>query len=206
MTKFVRFAMLTAAVCCLSSLSFAEEKKGTGHDMGGMDMKAMMEACAQMAATTAEHAEMAKRVGNWTTTNKMWMDPKAPPMESKGSETCKMILGGRVCQAEYRGDMMGQPFNGLGMSGYDKVKKQYWMTWMDDMGTTVSTAWGTASADGKTISMMGKMDDPMTGKMGKDVKYVMKSVDNDHYVFEMWDEVGTAMEFKVMEMAYTRSK
>jgi hypothetical protein len=201
----IRFVLLFVAICSLSSLAVAEDKKPEG-GMPAMDAKAMMEACKQMGATTPEHAEMAKRAGSWSVANKMWMDPKAPPMESKGSETCKMIMGGRVCQADYSGEMMGMPFHGMGLSGYDKIKKQYWSTWIDDMGTSIFVAWGTASADGKTITFMGKMDDPMTGKMNKDVKCVVKLGDDDHYIFEMWDEAGTPMEFKVMEMAYTRAK
>lgn len=205
MNRKVLYCLLFACTVALASLAWAEDKKA-GAEGAKPDEAAMMAEYMKMIAPGPEHEAMAKHVGNWTSVNKMWMDPKAPPMESKGSESCKMIMGGRVCQSEYKGDMMGMSFEGQGTMGYDKFKKQYWMTWIDNMGTSVSTAWGTASADGKTITMTGKMDDPMTGKMNKDVKYITKIQDDDHYTFEIWDEVGTPAEFKVMEMTYTRAK
>jgi hypothetical protein len=117
-----------------------------------------------------------------------------------------MIMGGRVCQSDFHGNMMGKSFEGQAMMGYDKTKKKYWMTWVDNMSTTITSAWGTASADGKTITMLGKMDDPMSGKLDKDVRWVFKFVDENTHVMESWDEAGTPNEFKVMEISYTRAK
>ncbi|MCK7481868.1 MAG: DUF1579 domain-containing protein [Candidatus Moduliflexus flocculans] len=36
-----------------------------------------------------------------------------------------MILGGRYVRLTYKGEMMGQPFEGLQISGYDNITKAY---------------------------------------------------------------------------------
>jgi hypothetical protein len=35
---------------------------------------------------------------------------------------------------------MGMPFEGLGYTGYDNVKKQYFGTWIDSMSTGIMTS------------------------------------------------------------------
>jgi hypothetical protein len=201
--KMFKLSMLAAAVFMMVTLASAEDKKPGGMP-SGEDMQKMMEMCKQMAAPSAEHAALAKMAGNWDVTSKMWMDPSQPPMESKGSCSDKMILGGRVVQSEFTGDMMGQPFHGFGLTGYDKFRKVYWMTWNDDMGTGLSTAEGTGSADGKVITMLGTMDDPMQNIKDMPVKYVTTVVDDNNFKFEMFTEAGTAKEAKAMEINYKR--
>ncbi|MBI5060158.1 DUF1579 domain-containing protein [candidate division KSB1 bacterium] len=194
-----RFAVVATAIVAATVSAPAQDKQPSPEEM-----QKMMEACKELGTPGAEHAALAKMVGNWDCSSKMWMDPAQPPMESKGSCIDKMILGGRVVHSEFTGDMMGQPYHGIGMTGYDKFRKLYWMSWNDDFGTGISTAEGTGSPDGKTITMLGKMDDPMMNLKDKPVKYVMTLIDDNNHKFEMYDAVGTPKEFKVMEIHYKR--
>ena len=43
----------------------------------------------------------------------------------------KMILDGRFLHQEFNGEMMGSPFIGIGITGYDNGSKQYVSNWMD---------------------------------------------------------------------------
>jgi hypothetical protein len=87
--------------------------------------------------------------------------------------------------------------------GYDKFNQQYVMTWVDNMGTAILSAKGTAAEDGKSITLMGKMDEPSTGEKGKDVKYIFRFVDDKNFSFEIWDMLPGSP-FKAMEMTYTK--
>ena len=49
-----------------------------------------------------------------------------------------MMLGGRVMAERMEAKMAGQPFSGLGMTGYDNTSGQYWSTWSDSMGTGIT--------------------------------------------------------------------
>ncbi|MDB5210043.1 MAG: hypothetical protein JWQ30_870, partial [Sediminibacterium sp.] len=94
-------------------------------------MKTMMEA----GTPGKEQAMLAKSNGVWKAETTMWMSPDAPPMKSNGTATNKMIMGGRYQQMAFKGDMMGQPFEGLGTTGYDNARKVWTSTWIDNMGT-----------------------------------------------------------------------
>jgi Protein of unknown function (DUF1579) len=137
----------------------AEEKKPAGH----MDMQGMMDLYTKLATPGEQHKLLAGMAGTWNTTTKSWMDPNQPPEETTG--TCKhaMLMAGRFLQQECTGTMMGQPFKGMGMTGYDNHAKKYVATWIDSMGTGIYFFEGSIGHDGKTITMESRYDDPMAG-------------------------------------------
>lgn len=168
------------------------------------DMQKMMAEWMKIAAPGPAHDLLKSMAGEWTCTGKSWMAPDQPPMESTpGTSKSEMFFDGRYLKTEHSGDMMGMPFQGLGYMGYDNFRKQYWMTWIDNMGTALYTAYGAASSDGKEITLLGKSDDPMSGEKDKDTKYAWKLVDDKTIVFEVWD-MTPGKEFKCMEMTYTK--
>jgi len=77
----------------------------------------------QYSTPGAEHKALEQFVGTWDTSVKMWMAPGAQPQESTGTAENKMTLGGRFLEQHYEGTMMGQPFTGMGYTGYDLYKK-----------------------------------------------------------------------------------
>jgi hypothetical protein len=99
---------------------------------------------------------------------------------------------------------MRMSFNGVGLSGYDNFKRKYVFSWADNMGTMLVTAEGSIGRDGKTITYLSRMDDPMTGERNKLIRYVSRILGPDKHVLEAWDSVGTPRELKVMEITYTR--
>jgi hypothetical protein len=181
-----------------------EKAKKTMPAAGKMDEKAMMEMMAKYSTPGPEHKKLEAMVGTWDTAAKMWMDPSAPPQESKGVAENKMALGGRFLEQNFEGTMMNQPFTGKGYTGYDLYKKQYVSTWMDSMGTAIMNATGNVDSSGK-LTMTGSMDDPMSGKK-MDFKETMTTVDPDHQVFEMWMPAPDGKMFKTLEIQYTRKK
>lgn len=186
------------ALVITASPLMAKDKKPEKH----MDPQAMMDVYTKLATPGEPHKQLASLAGSWTTTTKSWMEPDKPPMESTGSCEQKMLLGGRFLQQECTGDMMGQPFTGIGVIGYDNHTKKYVSTWMDSMGTGIFSMEGTASADGKTISEKGQYDDPIEGRMK--LRAVWKIADGNTEIFEMYGTGKRGKEMKMMEIAYTR--
>lgn len=151
-----------------------------------------------------EHAKLNPMAGTFTSNVKMWMAPDAPPTESTGTTESRWILGNRFLQQTHHGSMMGEPFEGHGITGYDNVQKKYVGTWIDSMGTGIMTSTGTAGADGKTLSFTAEMWDPMTGKVSK-ARELVTIDSNDKHRFEMWGtDPQTKKEYKVLEIVYTR--
>lgn len=114
----------------------------------------------------------------------------------------KMLLDGRFLYQEFNGTMMGQPFAGIGIDAYDNISKKYVTAWMDTMGTGIFTMQGTASADGKTITLKGSHPEPGGGQMHH--RAVWKIIDQNSQIFEMYGNHGHGKEMKFMEITYTR--
>jgi hypothetical protein len=148
------------------------------------------------------HEMMAKSVGEWKTVTKWWMDPSAEPMVSEGTAVNEMIMGGRYLKSTHSGTMMGQPFEGIMIEGYDNTKKEFVSTWIDNMGTGIMFSTGKYDEPSQSVTFEGSMVDPMTGS---DVKYkqTVKIIDQNKHMMEMYD-VSKGTEIKMMEIEFTR--
>jgi hypothetical protein len=193
---FISLSCLTLAL--IASPVLAKEKK---HEKQ-KDPQAMMEMYKKMAAPGEPHKLFATLAGSWTTTNKEWMEPGKPPTESTGTAEMKMLLDGRFLYQEFTGNMMGQPFSGVGIDAYDNMTKKYTTAWMDTMGTGIFLMEGTASADGKTITLKGSHPEPGGGKMTH--RAVWKIVDDNTQIFDMYGTHHGEKEMKVLEITYNR--
>jgi hypothetical protein len=152
-----------------------------------------------------QHKKLAAQDGNWESVGKMWEKADQPPTEFKGTAKFRMIFGGRYQVQDVSSEMMGMPFEGMGLTGYDNVKKKYFSTWIDSMGTGIMVSEGTADEKG-VITFNGPMCDPVSGKDCK-TRMVFTDKDKDNFSFEMFVDKGDGKgEAKCMEMAYTRSK
>ena len=157
-------------------------------------------------ATPGEpHARLAKLAGKWTTTTKSWMEPGKPPEETTGTCEFRMVLGGRYLEQRFEGSMMGQPFSGVGYTGYDNVKKKYEAYWIDTAGTGMMVMTGSQDKTGKKTVYTGSMIDPASGKPVA-IRSVDTEVDADNLLFEMWMSGPDGKMSKSMEMSYTRKK
>lgn len=197
--RVIYLAVTTLCVMLTVSTVLAKDKKPEKQ----MDPQAMMELWQKLAQPGEPHKLFASLAGRWTTTTKEWMEPGKPPTESTGTAEMKMLLDGRFLYQEYNARMMGQPFSGIGIDSYDNMTKKYVTAWMDTMGTGIFIMEGTASADGKTITLKGSHPEPGGGKMSH--RAVWKIVDNNSQTFEMYGTHGHGgKEMKMLEIVYTR--
>jgi hypothetical protein len=197
--------IVAAALFAAAALTLADEPKAKKAAAAPMDEKAAMEAMTKASTPGDAHKQLETLAGKWDVKVSSWMAPGKPPMESTGKSEAKMTLGGRFLEEHFDGTFMGQPFTGMGYTGYDNVQKKYVGTWMDSMSTGVMTSSGKMGADGKTFAMTGSMSDPMSGKMTT-VKEKLIVTDPDHHTFEMWGAGPDGKNFKMMEILYTRAK
>ncbi len=156
-------------------------------------------------ATPSEgHKILEQLVGNWEYKLKYWSSPDTPPEESTGTNDVKWILGGRFLEMDVNGRSMGQPFEGMGIMGYDNAKKEYVNTWIDSMGTGMMNATGSYDAETKTLTETGSYTDPMAGQ--QTFKGVTKFINEDNVSYEMYISGPGGKETRVMEINYTRKK
>ena len=157
-----------------------------------------------LAQPGPEHQHLAKLAGTWDVKATMWMEPGKPPMESTGTATMAVILDGRYLHQDYKGELMGQPFTGIGIEGFDRVKMAYTTTWIDSMSTGVMHMDGTSSDGGKTISYAGDFSCPMEKTQIKG-RSITTMTDDKTFMVTMFATRGGS-ESKSMELRYTRAK
>lgn len=196
--RFTFVFLACLVLVAMASPVMAKDKKPEKQ----MDPQAMMEIYAKLATPGEPHKQFVSLAGSWTTQTKEWMEPGKPPMESAGTCDFKMLLGGRFLQQEFTSEMMGQPYSGIGTTAYDNLRKRYVSTWIDTMGTGIFVMEGTASADGKTITLKGQHDEPGGGHMTH--RAVWKIADSNAQTFEMYGTHKHGKEMKMMEITYTR--
>ncbi|HVE49832.1 MAG TPA: DUF1579 domain-containing protein [Casimicrobiaceae bacterium] len=164
--------------------------------------QAEMDAYMKAGTPGAAHTALASTAGNYDIKMKSWMEAGAPPMEESGTATRKMALDGRVLIEEVKSTMMGKPFIGQAMTGYDNVTGKYWSTWNDNTSTGLMLSEGTCDAS-KSCKFTGSWNDPV--KKGR-VKARMTSrwTNPSTEVFEMHGPGRDGKEMKMLEITYTK--
>jgi hypothetical protein len=147
-----------------------------------------------------EHEMLKKDVGTWDATVEMYMEPGAPAAVSKGTETVTM-MGGFWQLTEFKSEMMGQPFEGRGATGFDPAKKKYVGTWVDTMTPGYYTVEGIYNAATKTMTAVMEGPDP-SGQTAK-TKETTEWKDADTRVFTMYGPDGQSVG---MRITYRRRK
>ncbi len=195
---------LGACAILLSSVTLVAQEKAKKMPEMSPEQKAAMDAMMKAATPGDAHKKLASMVGTWDTKVTMWMAPGAPPQVSTGISTNKKVLGGRYIQESFNGTFMGQPFSGIGYTGYDNVTGQYIGTWMDTASTAMMNSTGKAEDD-KTFTFSSTMPDPLTKKQ-VDFTTKMTVTDKNHHMMEMWGPAPDGTQYKMMEINYTRKK
>jgi len=186
--------------------AFCQEQKSENKEQTP-ESQEMMKKWMQAITPGEAHKKLGAFVGSWDLNESIWMGgPSAPPTVTKGSAVIKWSLDGRFIQQELDGEMMGKPMHGIGFTGYDNINKKYVTFWIDNTSTGMFTADGSFNQDGTVLITYGKMDEPMTGENGKNVKYVWRIVNNDKNIFEIHDLNIGEPNTKVVEIVYSRKK
>lgn len=163
-------------------------------------------AAAQAPPTPApgpEHAILKEDVGSWDASIEMMM-PGAPAMPpSKGVEVNAMSCGGLCLATEFKGEVMGAPFQGHGVTTWDPAKKIYVGSWSDSMAAGLATTESTWDAAKKTMNatMLTPDGNGGTVKIRSTVEYSAGK-----RVFSMYMPGPDGKEMPSMRITYTRQK
>jgi hypothetical protein len=148
------------------------------------------------------HSMMANFAGNWNTTSTMWMTPGSEPTVSNGTTTGEMIMGGRYLLLKHTGSVMGMPFEGMSIEGFDNATQTFNSVWIDNMGTGIMYSTGKYNEAANQIEYTAKMIDPVSGNL-LDTRQIAKFNEDGTMTFEMYMPYeGT--EFKSLIVEYKR--
>ena len=175
----------------------------TGDNLGfpksAIDKAELMKKMEAAGTPGPGHQALNAFVGEWKAEVKCWMEPGGQPNISQGSSKTQWILNGRFLEEIFRGEMMGKPFTGRCLMGFDNSKQTFNSIWVDDMHTSLFTSEGKGESGNTVITLEGKSTCPATGQKDVPMKQVFRVINADKHVLEMFN--GTV---KAMEITYTR--
>lgn len=196
-----RLTMASAALAFAAALGAQE----TAPKPASSADKTRLEAWQKASTPGEPHKKLDALVGTFDAKVRSWIDPSKPPEDSVGTAVNSWALGGRYVEQQFDGTMMGEPFTGIGYTGYDNVQKKYVSVWLDTSGTGMIYLVGNADASGRTILGRATMWDPVYAKpFPAESKLVI--TDNDHYSFELTGKAPNGRISKLVEIQYTRKK
>ncbi len=191
------FALFIIVLFSLSvNSAFAQEEETVMNEE-------MMKAWQEYMTPGPMHELLAKSVGEWKTEISSWMDPNMPPTMTEGKSVCESILGGRFFRTQETASFMGMPFEGSALTGYDNATKKFFSYWVDNMSTGGVLLEGSYDEATKTFTYTGS-GMSFTGEYK--MREIIKMIDDDNSMFEMYMEEGGKPEMKMMEIKYTRVK
>ena len=172
-----------------------------------VDSATMMKNMMDYGTPGPMHAMMASWDGTWTGDMSMWDYDGAEPRKEVTTSTSKTIMGGKYQQTNFSGNMMGMPFEGISIMGYDNASKKFNSSWFDNFSTGIMNMSGNWDEATKTLTLDGSMPD--INRPGKECSFkeTFKVVDADNQVMEMWGpDPKTGKQYKMMEIKMTRKK
>ena len=185
--------------------SFAQERTAEqqGREQPPDNMDEMMKKYAEAATPGKAHELLKPLAGTFDVTAEF--DSPQGTIKSTGKATSEWVLDGRFIKQDFAGDMMGQPFTGIGYTGYDNSTRKYQATWMDSMSTAIFYMEGEMDTAGKTLTMTGEGFDPAAGKMVKH-QHVYRLDNKDAIVFEMFAPGPDGQMAKMATLTYKRAR
>lgn len=161
------------------------------------DKKAPPAEAMRMPQPEPQHKMLQACCGSWDAVVHMGGD------QSKGTMTTRSV-GAFYTTDEYSGTMMGMPFVGHGLNGYDPVKKKFFSVWADSFSPSPTFFWGDYDDKTKTLKLVGEM----IGQDGKPAKTTSTTVlkDADHSVFTLSGPGPDGKEGEMIKIEYTRKK
>ena len=199
----IGFLSAACVVALMAGVAWSQDE-GTEKGKASDPQAAMMEMMQKLAAPGEHHRKLEPFVGEWSLAVKYRMEPEGEWEESPSSSKVSWMFDGRYIREDVEGEMMeGMKFKGLGITGYDNLKQKYVSVWLDNMSTSLMTSEGTCDESCKVFTFMGEQIDPMSGKTMKE-RTVLRVLNNDRHVMEMYMTGPDGKEFKSMEIIYTR--
>ena len=192
---------LALVLALLNGAGFAAEENVSAADA---EKQAKMAEMQKYTAPNENHKALEPLVGKWKSSVKFWMSNGTQPEVSEGTSENHWIMGGRFVEQDFKGTSMGQPFEGMGITGYDTIRGEYISLWLDNMATGIMVASAQFDAATNTLNQNGTMSCPLTMEKYRPIHSVWVVVDNDHNTYEAFMKDKDGNEYKAMEIAYER--
>lgn len=154
-----------------------------------------------MPEPTAEHRLLAEHAGRWKIACTLYMGPGVPPMQSEATEEVEMV-GPFWTVSKFESSMMGMPFVGRALMGFESHTGKFVSTWVDSFSPVLFHF--TGSRQGDTITLFADALSAMTGTVTRH-RATEQHISKDERLFEMFCTLPDGSELKMMSNHYRRA-
>ena len=102
------------------------------------------------------------------------------------------------------GDWAGVMFEGEGLIGYDNIRGEYQLVWIDNFSNGMVGAVGSYDPSNRTIKFTGDYSSPLTGEKARWFRSEWRIVDANSNVYTVYNQGPDGKEFEAREVIYTR--
>lgn len=183
----LRTAVAATAALALTSVLGAAALRSTAPQMGDL--------------ATEHHALLKRFVGEWTFELEM-PDMGMGKMVLTGEET-QVMVGDLWVRSVVKSEVMGMPFEGSGVMGYDPGKKQFVGYWFDSFNATCDVTHGEWHEDEAQLVMKSVEKPDMMGKAGVQTAVISFPDDDTMTIVNTWT-YGDGSEKPGMAFTYER--
>jgi hypothetical protein len=135
--------------------------------------------------------------GIWNATVET-MGPGAPKGTWKGTERNR-IVGGKWLVSDFKGEVMGMPYEGHGQWGFDGTKRKYVGTWTDNLSNGFSMAQGDYDPEAQTLTTL--LQGAAVGR-----RATMECKGPDQRIFTVFTRTPDGKETPALRILYERVK
>ena len=191
-----------SALCLAASLAMAGTLRA--QDQAVAQTPPSVEAAMRNAMPGPPHAELAERVGTYVTTTRSWTQPNAGPVESKGTATLSMIVGGRFLYEQNSGVTTGQPYEGVRIIGFNNASRKYEAIWLYTGSAAAMLLTGVSADGGKTIQWIAVFEDRNNVRVT--LQATTRFVNKDTFVVDLTSRTLDGKDGPRFETTYERQK
>lgn len=151
--------------------------------------------------------------GTWNTRTTMYgtdVDPQtgiANPTSTsvhKGRAKTTWALGNRFIREEFEGEMLGVPFQGFGLMGYDNGARKFTNMWVDSLATSMMSSQGKYFAEENRFEFLGRVYDPLLGGE-RNVRTTIDIISPREYLVTTYEPSPQGQEMKTLEIRYEKA-
>ncbi|HMR93301.1 MAG TPA: DUF1579 domain-containing protein [Chitinophagaceae bacterium] len=172
-----------------------------------VDSATMMKNMMEYGTPGPMHSLLASWDGTWTGEMTMWDYEGATPYTAATTAVNTMLMDGKYQSSTHSGNMMGMPFEGRSIMGYDNATKKFTSAWIDNFSTGIMIMSGTWDDASKTMTLTGTTPD--INRPGKEcnMREIFRVVDENTQYMEMYGpDHRNGKEYKMFEIKMTRKK
>jgi len=169
-----------------------------------------MKRIQEITSPGKQHEAMKYFLGRWEVRARLSMPSPAGVKESPPEtmvSTFEWVIPGRWMSESLEGSLMGHPYRGYLIHGYDNHTKNHVSCGVSNMDTAMNLFRGVQVDPADQVSTQyGTINEWMDDTFNKPVKVVVRRVDDDHFDTEIWDLQIGEQGHPVLKFHYTRSK